>query len=163
MGLFSKGTKARGEANSGEGLDPFMAVLTTVATQDNPVLFLSLVITQLLEHGVVAAEDFEKLGITIDELDGLRRSLQESESAEELDEALSVRAAIRRYDRAIESIAADRGIIVGSASHRELRTVLASFAADNGLVDLRVAYRLMLAECPERIPRPDSRGSSVTE
>ena len=152
MGLFNKGAKSKDGVDTEEGFDPFKVVLMTVASQANPVLFLGLIIAQLLEYEVAAPSDFEKLGITLDELDGLRHALQEAENAEELDEALSVRAAIRRYDRAIESIAADRGIILGTPAHRSLRTALTTFASENNVIDLRVAYRLMLAECPEKLP-----------
>jgi hypothetical protein len=111
-----------------------------------------MTIAHLLDLGVIAAEDFAKIGITLDELDGLHQSLVESGSAEEFDNALSVRAAVRDYDRILEAIAAEREIVVGSDAHRSLRTTLAAFAVENDITDLRIAYRLMLAECPDKLP-----------
>ena len=35
--------------------------------------------------------------------------------------------------------------------YRSLRTVLTTFAAENNVLDLRIAYRLILAECPEKL------------
>lgn len=152
MGLFSKNNNNRGQENDAEDVDPLKLVLYTTASQENPILFLGIAIANLLDLGVIAAEDFAKIGITLDELDGLHQSLAESESAEEFDNALSVRAAVRDYDRVIEAIAAEREIVVGSDSHRSLRTTLATFAVENDITDLRIAYRLMLAECPDKLP-----------
>jgi hypothetical protein len=60
-------------------------------------------------------------------------------------------AEIRRYNRVIESIATERGVVLGTDAHRILRTVLTTFAAENNILDLRIAYRLILAECPEKL------------
>ena len=83
-------------------------------------------------------------------------ALNNVESLEELDQELEIRAAIRRYDKVLVEIANERGLLPGSESFKTLRTVLAGFAADNNLTDLRIAYRLLLAESPELLDGPVS-------
>ena len=151
MGMFNKSPKENEDTPEAEEFDPLQAVTATIAAQQNPVLFIGLVIAGLLHHEVVVAADFEKIGITLDELEALGKSMQESQTAQELDESLSVMAEIRRYNRVIESIATERGVVLGTDAHRSLRTVLTTFAAENNVLDLRIAYRLILAECPEKL------------
>jgi len=131
-------------------------VVAIIASTPDPSSYVGMIIAKLLELGVVGAESLEKIGITLDEIESLVAALNNVESLEELDQELEIRAAIRRYDKVLVEIGNERGLLPGSESFKTLRTVLAGFAADNNLTDLRIAYRLLLAESPELLDGPVS-------
>jgi len=134
----------------------FAHVVAIIASTPDPSSYVGMIIAKLLELGVVGAESLEKIGITLDEIESLVAALNNVESLEELDQELEIRAAIRRYDKVLVEIGNERGLLPGSESFKTLRTVLAGFAADNNLTDLRIAYRLLLAESPELLDGPVS-------
>lgn len=151
MGMFNKSPKENEDTTEDEEFDPLQAAVAAITARQNPLLFTGLIIAGLLHHEVVAAADFEKIWTTLDQIATLSQSMQDPQAAQELYESLSVMAELSRYDRVIESIATERGAVLGTDAHRRLRTVLTTFAAENNVLDLRIAYRLMLAECPEKL------------
>jgi hypothetical protein len=165
MGLFNKTNKQNEPAteptpvppqnNDGQGVpDSIVAATKSILETRNPVIGLALVINELVSHGVVSAEDLTKIGISIDEVEAIVISLQESDTYQEFEFALETRAALRMYNAELMEIAAERGVSISGEAYIQLRSAIAEFAEQNEIYSLKLAYRLMLAECPERLPRP---------
>lgn len=158
MGLFKKEPAEVISTNTTEEErgNLFAQVVAIIASTPDPSSYLGMIVAKLLELGAVEPESLEKIGITLDEIEALMSALANVESLEELEQELEIRAAVRRYDKILVEIANERGLLPGSESYKTLRTVLAGFAADNNLTDLRIAYRLLLAESPELLDGPIS-------
>jgi hypothetical protein len=165
MGLFNKTNKQNepateptpvppGNKDGQEVPDSIVAATKSILETRNPVIGLALVINELVSHGVVSAEDLTKIGISIDEVEAIVISLQESDTYQEFEFALETRAALRMYNAELMEIAAERGVSISGEAYIQLRSAIAEFAEQNEIYSLKLAYRLMLAECPERLPRP---------
>jgi hypothetical protein len=165
MGLFNKTSKQNEPAteptpmppknNDEQGVpDNIVAATKSILETRNPVLGLALVINELVSHGVISAEDLTKIGISIDEVEAIVISLQESDTYQEFEFALETRAALRMYNAELMEIAAERGVSISGEAYIQLRSAIAEFAEQNEIYSLKLAYRLMLAECPERLPSP---------
>jgi hypothetical protein len=165
MGLFNKTNKQNEPAteptpttpqnNDGQGVpDSIVAATKSILETRNPVIGLALVINELVSCGVVSAEDLTKIGISIDEVEAIILSLQESDTYQEFEFALETRAALRMYNAELMEIAAERGVSISGEAYIQLRSAIAEFAEQNEIYSLKLAYRLMMAECPERLIRP---------
>lgn len=149
MGIFYK---KHVPDESEPAYDPVHLATAALASCDDPALSLALVISQLLQQQVVSVDDLLKVGISQDEVVAIVAAYSESATREEFDRALEVQAALRQYNADLAAIAGDRGISTSSDTYVVLRSAIATFAEENNILDLKVAYRLMLAECPERLP-----------
>jgi hypothetical protein len=150
VGLFNKKTKSVGE--DAEDLDPVAVAAHLIAGTDEPGLRLGVLILVLLQAGSIGPSDLERLGISEDELVGVFSAFKEGASAADIAYDLDVRAAMRRYDYELAVLAARRGIETGTPEFTDFRSAIAEFAHENSLTNISAAYRLMVAECPERIP-----------
>lgn len=119
---------------------------------DDPVLTLAIVVSKMLEHGRTTPEALARLGISEDELFAVLEALEESDSPEEFNAALDLQAALQHYNAVLVEIANERGVPAVGESYVKMRSAIAAFAERNDVLDLRIAYRLMLAECPHLLP-----------
>jgi hypothetical protein len=157
MGLFSKDKpKSDGPAlaptEDEQTVHPITHIATLIAQTPNPITSLAMVITLLLRHGWVTTESLATLGLSTDELTVMVQAVDGFEDVESFIYEMQVQTALRAYDRTLEIIAAERGIPKDGDTYVNLRSVLARFASENEITDLRVAYRLMLAERPNDLP-----------
>jgi hypothetical protein len=132
--------------------DPITSAAATIASTGDATLALGLVINKLLSEGVVTVESLAKVGLSREEVAGLVEAFEDADTADEFEAALELRAALRHYDSELAGIAGERGVSTIGEEYVALRSALAEFAEKNDLLDVRIAYRLMLAECPERLP-----------
>jgi hypothetical protein len=123
-----------------------------IASSGDATLALGLVIHRLLSEGSVTVESLAKVGLSSEEVLGLVEAFEGAENATEFEQALDLRAALRHYNTELARIAGERGVSTTGDEYVALRSAIADFAERNDLLDLRVAYRLMLAECPDRLP-----------
>lgn len=119
---------------------------------DDPVLTLAIVVSKMLEHGRTTPEALARLGISEDELFAVLEALEESDSPEEFNASLDLQAALQHYNAVLVEIANERGVPAVGESYVKMRSAIAAFAERNDVLDLRIAYRLMLAECPHLLP-----------
>jgi len=119
---------------------------------DDPVLTLAIVVSKMLEHGRTTPEALARLGISEDELLAVLEALEESDTPEEFNAALDLQAALQHYNAILVEIANERGVPAVGGTYLKLRSAIAAFAERNDVLDLRIAYRLMLAECPDQLP-----------
>lgn len=119
---------------------------------DDPVLTLAIVVSKMLEHGRTTPEALARLGISEDELFAVLEALEESDTPEEFNAALDLQAALQHYNAILVEIANERGVPAVGGTYVKLRSAIAAFAERNDVLDLRIAYRLMLAECPQDLP-----------
>lgn len=158
MGIFSKDKRAvddrSGESReAGESPHPLIMIATLIAQTPDPLTTVAMVLTLLLRHGALTVEELATLGLSGDELTGMLQAVDDFEDTEAFTYELQVKAAMREYERVLELIAAERGIPRDSDAFVALRSKVAEFAAKNDINDLRVAYRLMLAERPNDLPK----------
>jgi hypothetical protein len=132
--------------------DPITSAAATIASTGDATLALGLVINKLLSEGVVTVESLAKVGLSREEVTGLVEAFEDADTADEFEAALELRAALRHYDSELAGIAGERGVSTTGEEYVALRSAIAEFAEKNDLLDVRIAYRLMLAECPERLP-----------
>ena len=132
--------------------DPVTRAAAALTETGAPTLALGLVVQRLLAEGAVSVESLAKIGLSSEEVEGLLEAFEGAETADEFEAALDLQAALRHYDRELAGIAGERGLSTSGAEYVALRSAIADFAEQNDLLDVRVAYRLMLAECPERLP-----------
>lgn len=118
----------------------------------DPVLTLAIVVSKMLEHGRTTPEALARLGISEDELFAVLEVLEESDTPEEFNAALDLQAALQHYNAILVEIANERGVPAVGGTYVKLRSAIAAFAERNDVLDLRIAYRLMLAECPDQLP-----------
>jgi hypothetical protein len=131
-------------------LDPFQHVAGVLARTEDPVAGLAVVITHLLRSGRVAPSDLTRLGIVDEEAAAIVNAFDRNDTLIEIGRDLDTQAAVRHYRSQVAEVAAGLGIVAGSKAFDELQHTLASFAHDNDIDDLRIAYRLLRAEQPER-------------
>ena len=132
--------------------DPITSAAATIASTGDATLALGLVINKLLSEGVVTVGSLAKVGLSREEVAGLVEAFEDADTADEFEAALELRAALRHYDSELAGIAGERGVSTTGEEYVALRSAIAEFAEKNDLLDVRIAYRLMLAECPERLP-----------
>lgn len=132
--------------------DRITSAAATIAATGDATLALGLVINKLLSEGVVTVESLAKVGLSREEVTGLVEAFEDADTADEFEAALELRAALRHYDSELAGIAGERGVSTTGEEYVALRSAIAEFAEKNDLLDVRIAYRLMLAECPERLP-----------
>jgi len=160
MGTFERlREKTRRRARGGESRrtgpapqDPVASAAETISGTGDATLALGLVITRLLADGAVSVESLAKIGLSSEDVVGLVEAFEGAETADEFEAALDLQAALRHYNRELAGIAGERGLSTNGEEYVALRSAIADFAEKNDLLDVRVAYRLMLAECPERLP-----------
>jgi len=142
-------------------VDPNYDLLARMLAEagDDPVLTLAIVVSKMLEHGRTTPEALARLGISEDELFAVLEALEESDSPEEFNAALDLQAALQHYNAILVGIANERGVPAVGEAYVKMRSAIAAFAERNDVLDLRIAYRLMLAECPDQLPgtTPSSR------
>lgn len=156
MGIFSK--KPIQAQEPVPDIDPIVLAVTCITTAGPDVaVSLALVIYKLLETAAVSTDDLAKLGLSRDELGALVSAIQESDSAEEFNDALELRTALLQYNAELTTIAGELGISTKSEEYVALRSAVAGFAEQNDILDIKLAYRLILAECPELIPGSTAR------
>jgi hypothetical protein len=154
MGLFSnKKDKPAEQADEDAGqFNPIHLAAVAITSIGKPAVGLALVIYELLERELVTLDELAKIGISREEVVAIVEAYNDSTSHEEFDYALETQAALRQYNSELADIAGERGVSITSDEYVALRSTIASFAQENDVLDLRVAYRLMLAECPELLP-----------
>jgi len=135
-------------------VDPNYDLLARMLAEagDDPVLTLAIVVSKMLEHGRTTPEALARLGISEDELFAVLEALEESDSPEEFNAALDLQAALQHYNAILVGIANERGVPAVGEAYVKMRSAIAAFAERNDVLDLRIAYRLMLAECPDQLP-----------
>ena len=124
------------------------------------MLTLAIVVSKMLEHGRTTPEALARLGISEDELFAVLEALEESDSPEEFNAALDLQAALQHYNAILVGIANERGVPAVGEAYVKMRSAIAAFAERNDVLDLRIAYRLMLAECPDQLPGTTPSGSN---
>lgn len=127
---------------------------------EDPVLTLAIIVSKMLEHGRTTPEALARLGISEEELFTVLEALEESDTSEEFNAALDLQAALQHYNAVLVEIANERGVSAVGESYVKMRSAIAAFAERNDVLDLRIAYRLMLAECPHLLPgtTPSNKG-----
>jgi len=135
-------------------VDPNYDLLARMLAEagDDPVLTLAIVVSKMLEHGRITPEALARLGISEDDLFAVLEALEESDSPEEFNAALDLQAALQHYNAILVGIANERGVPAVGEAYVKMRSAIAAFAERNDVLDLRIAYRLMLAECPDQLP-----------
>jgi hypothetical protein len=108
---------------------------------------LSLFISRSLQLDYLSSEELAILGIDLEEGQSLVEVVNSSNSYDELTEGLMVRFAIKEYDKQIKDIIAANNL--NPDKFDELRVILAKFAADNSITDLKAAYKFMIAVDPD--------------
>jgi len=142
-------------ADDDEEEDTYLTAAMLLARTPDPATGLAIVIVYLLQLGHLEPGDLDKLGVSPEELGVLVDAFHDGPSSvERLSFDLSVQAELREFNRQIDTVAADLGIAPGTPGMAELRETLAEFALDNDLDDIVIAYRLLRAEHPERLPAP---------
>jgi len=144
--------RRRRKIDDSSGYDPVAAATTAIASTGDAALALGLVINRLLAEGSVSVESLAKIGLSRDEVVGLVEAFEGADTAGEFEAALDLQAAMRHYNSELAEIAGERGVSTAGDEYVALRSAIADFAERNDLLDVRIAYRLMLAECPERLP-----------
>lgn len=139
-----------GQTDSDEDLITAAAYLLIKA--EDPVTAIAMVIAQLLRSGRVEADALTKIGVTPDEVNSIVEATVKGSTLSEFSYELEVSAAVREYKREADLIGLELGLIPGTDKMDLLLQELSTFAADNDLTDLRIAYRLLRAEHPERLP-----------
>lgn len=161
MGVFDRGkSRAESEQAGAEMVrffqalasNPPVAIAKILASYEHPIPVLAHTLLLLLEAGRLTPEDVELLGIDASELGRIAQALDGSENAEQFQYNLSVGAAMGVYERQIGEILLERGAVLNEAQRAEFRVRLATFAHDNDVRDLKLAYRLMRAEGNDPIP-----------
>lgn len=136
---------------------PLQTAATILGGSDKVQVDLAYVLLLLSDAEVLSASHLESLGIDGVEFGQVRSAMSRAEGSEDAAYELSVLASLRVYDRQVADIMLTRAPHAVPAVRERLRRVLARFAADNDLMDLSVAYRLMCAECPEKLMFLDRR------
>lgn len=145
--------RRRADASAqGDVSDPVTAAASAITSTGDATLALGLVINKLLAEGAVTVESLAKVGLSRDEVVALVEAFEGADTAGEFEAALDLQAALRHYNSELAEIAGERGISTRDEEYVALRSAIADFAEKNDLLDVRIAYRLMLAECPERLP-----------
>lgn len=144
--------KDTGDERTMPAQDPIESAAATIASTGDAALALGLVINKLLADGSVSVESLAKIGLSREEVVGLVEAFEGADTASEFEAALDVQAALRHYNTELAGIAGERGVSTAGEEYVRLRSAIAEFAEKNALLDVRIAYRLMLAECPERLP-----------
>jgi hypothetical protein len=150
MGIRSR--HRRKEEAATPDRDPIMTAAAMIASTGDATLALGLVINKLLSDGAVTVESLAKVGLSREEVASLMEAFEDADTADDFEAALNLRAALRHYDNELAGIAGERGVSTTGEEYVALRSVIAEFAERNDVLDVRIAYRLMLAECPERLP-----------
>ena len=134
------------------GTDPIDAAASAIVSTGDATLALGLLINKLLAEGAVSIDSLAKIGLSKEEITGLVEAFEGAGNSAEFEEALDLQAALRYYNSELALIAGERGVRTQGEEYSALRSAIADFAEKNDLLDVRIAYRLMLAECPERLP-----------
>jgi hypothetical protein len=152
MGIRDR-RRRRTESDATESAhDPIASAADAIASTGDATLALGLVINRLLAEEAVSVESLAKVGLSREEILGLVEAFELADTAGEFEEALNLQAALRHYNSELAGIAGERGVSTSGEEYVALRSAIADFAEKNDLLDIRIAYRLMVAECPERLP-----------
>lgn len=161
MGMFNRSKSRDAAEQAGADMMRFFVELETnppvsiakiLASYEHPIPVLAHTLLVLLEAGRLKPEDVELLGIDAQELERIAKALDGSENVEQFQYNLSVGAAMGVYERQIGEILQERGAVLNEVQRDEFRTRLATFAHDNDVRDLKLAYRLMRAEGNDPLP-----------
>lgn len=118
----------------------------------DPVLTLAIIISKLLEHRCTTSESLTRLGINEGELFAVLEALEASDTPDEFNASLDLQSALRHYNTILVEIANERGVPAVGEPYVKMRSAIAAFADSNDVLDMRIAYRLMVAECPHLLP-----------
>ncbi|MFM7088493.1 MAG: hypothetical protein ACKOW9_03100 [Candidatus Paceibacterota bacterium] len=131
--------------------DPIALAIYALKAMDQ--LQVSTPLALLLFRGLITEEfqreDLEIIGIDYAELASIIEAVQENTSYYALKNELNVRAAIREYDKVIRDIIKEESL--SEENFNEIRKVLAKFASDNSMTDLKAAYKFISAVQPETV------------
>jgi len=130
---------------------PFMTLAYLISSTESPVATLALTINILHEQNVISAAQLYQLGIQYDELQELRESIADAESVAELSKGLQIMTAIREFDRQVDHILQEQNAHIDLEARAVFRTALVTFASENEILDLHSAFRLLLAEQPDKV------------
>jgi hypothetical protein len=119
----------------------------TCGSKTDFMVKLSIFISRSLQLDYLSSEELAILGIDLEEGQSLLEVVNGSNSYDELTEGLMVRFAIKEYDKQIKDIIATNNL--NPDKFDELRVILAKFAADNSITDLKAAYKFMIAVDPD--------------
>lgn len=137
-----------------EESNPVEQVVAVSSGTGHPVAVIALALMKLAEEGRIGEEDLETIGMTRDELDQMRQAFEYNATLEAFEQELETYAKLRSYRRQIKEIAVELGIANDATKEADLQYVLAEFALENNVRDLRTALRFLRAEDPGRIPGP---------
>jgi hypothetical protein len=152
MGILNRRHRKENAGEQDNASDPVTTAAAAIASTGDATLALGLVINRLLTEGAVSVESLAKIGLSREEVVGLVEAFEGADTAGEFEAALDLQAALRHYNSELALIAGERGLSTRGDEYVALRSAIADFAEKNDLLDVRIAYRLMLAECPERLP-----------
>ena len=119
----------------------------TCGSKTDFMVKLSIFISRSLQLDYLSSEELAILGIDLEEGQSLLEVVNSSNSLDELTEGLMVRFAIKEYDKQIGEIIANNNL--NPNKFEDLRLILAKFAADNSITDLKAAYKFMIAVDPD--------------
>jgi len=119
----------------------------TCGSKTDFMVKLSIFISRSLQLDYLSSEELAILGIDLEEGQSLLEVVNGSNSLDELTEGLMVRFAIKEYDKQIKDIIATNNL--NPDKFDDLRVILAKFAADNSITDLKAAYKFMIAVDPD--------------
>jgi hypothetical protein len=145
---------SRIKQGAAQGNDPNYDLLARMiaAAGGDPVLTLAIVVSKMHEYGRVTPDSLARLGISEGDLFAVLETLKESDTPEEVNVALDLQAALHHYNAILVEIANERGVPAVGEVYVKMCSDIAAFAERNAVLDLRIAYRLMLAECPHLLP-----------
>lgn len=142
------GTTESSEDN--DQVDPFSPIVDAIGELNSPVATLALAIAMLTARGALGRREHLQLGLREETISTLMRCVDNNNTAEGLVEDLETYAALREYNKQVESIANSEGVVLPARDIVLFATDLARFALENSIEDLEVAARLLRAEQPER-------------
>lgn len=123
-----------------------------VSTSSRPAGLVGEMIARLIEQGVIDEDHIVALSENLQAL-GLGTGQLTAQGAVRSSNVEEINAAIRLYDRQVDEILARKDVTLNGMARERLRTTLARFAADNEILDLHTALRLMQAEQPDIVAR----------
>jgi hypothetical protein len=129
--------------------DLLTTAVEAVASTSDPVAALAVLMMCLVQDGLVDVEEFERVGVPPSVASEVLAAVRDNSELDDLAFDLSALAAARRLNGQLATIAATLGVEAGTAEMVELRRTVASFALDNDVSDLSIAFRLIKAESPD--------------
>lgn len=126
--------------------DPGRTLAYMAANAPDPLEAVGRMLAFLVNSETISPDQLAVLGIDPAEFGTLVEKLRTDNPRETLSHAAQVIEAIRDYDQQIDEIINTSGVTFTSDERTALLQQLSTFASENSITDLKVAYRLMKAE-----------------